>query len=298
MAGTDSGDAGAAARVTVLGLGDMGSVIARTFVERGYRTTVWNRSAGRAAPLVDLGAASAATAAEAVAASELVVVCLLDSAAVDEVLDSVGSAVAGRVLVNLTSGSPAQARAYERWAHERGAEYLDGKIMGDPPHVGTAHLLLPLSGSLRAFEAHESVLRELGGVAYHGTDAGAAAVEFMAQVALGYEMLIGFLHVLALVDAEGGDVAAFAERAAGLVTGYPPLLTSIGEAVRDGDYPPDLGPLRVQAALMDDMIDHRESVGVEAVRMREVKDLMDRRIADGHGGQGFSSLFALLAKRR
>ncbi|MEV0703652.1 hypothetical protein AB0I53_37835 [Saccharopolyspora sp. NPDC050389] len=49
---------------------------------------------------------------------------------------------------------------------------------------------------------------------------------------------------------------------------------------------------------MDDMIDHRESIGVEAVRMREVKELMDRRIAEGHGDQGFSSMFELLAKRR
>ncbi|MEV0199908.1 hypothetical protein [Nonomuraea sp. NPDC050691] len=47
---------------------------------------------------------------------------------------------------------------------------------------------------------------------------------------------------------------------------------------------------------MDDMISHRRSVGVEAMRMREVKELMDRRIADGHGDQGFSSLFELLAE--
>ncbi|WP_230466136.1 NAD(P)-binding domain-containing protein [[Actinomadura] parvosata] len=53
----------------------MGSAIAGTFVERGHRTTVWNRTAGRSAPLVDLGATAAATAAEAVAAGPLVVVC-------------------------------------------------------------------------------------------------------------------------------------------------------------------------------------------------------------------------------
>ncbi|MFD6952397.1 oxidoreductase [Nocardiopsis sp. TSRI0078] len=295
---TDGGDAGAAPRVTVLGLGDMGSAIARTFVERGHHTTVWNRTAGRTAPLAGLGATAAATASEAVAASGLVVVCLLDGTAVDEVLASVDSTIAGRVLVNLTSGSPAQARAYERWARERGAEYLDGKIMGDPPHVGTPDLLLPISGSRRAFDAHESTLRALGDTAYHGTDAGLAAVEFMAQVAVGYELLLGFLHTLRLVRAEGVDVVEFAERAAGLVAAYPTLLTSIGEAVGSGDYPPDLGPLRVQAALMDDMIGHRESMGVESARMREVRELMRRRIAEGHGEQGFSSLFALLGEGR
>lgn len=285
-----------ASQVTVLGLGDMGSAIAKTLINRGYRTTVWNRTASKSAPLVDAGATAAATAAEAVAASPLVVVCLLDSTAVDEVLGSVDAAVTGKVLVNLTSGSPSQARANERWASERGAEYLDGKIMGDPPYVGTPNVMFLFSGSRSAFDAHEPLLRELGTVVYHGEEAGSAAVEFMAQVAMGYEILIGFLHTLRLVQAEGADVAEFAERVASSVAALPPLLSSIGKAVKSGEYPPDLGSLNVQVALMDDLISHRESIGVEAVRMREVKDLMDRRIAGGFGAQGFSSLFELLAK--
>ncbi|HYH33293.1 MAG TPA: NAD(P)-binding domain-containing protein [Pseudonocardia sp.] len=287
-----------AGRVTVLGLGAMGSAIARTFVDHGFRTTVWNRTPSRSAPLVDAGATAAPTAAEAVAASPLVVVCLLDSTAVDEVLGSVGSVVAGTVLVNLTSGSPGQARANERWAREHGAEYLDGKIMGDPPYVGTPNIIFPFSGSRAAFDAHEPTLQVLGSIAYHGTDPGLAAVTFMAEVAVAYELLIGFLHALRLVEAEGVDVAEFAERIAGSLAAYAPLVTSVGKAVKGREYPPDLGPLDVQAALMDDMISHRESRGVEAVRMREVKELMDRRIAAGHGAQGFSGLFEVLARPR
>lgn len=291
---TTTGGTPGAGSVTVIGLGDMGSAIARTFVDRGFRTTVWNRTASRTRPLVDAGATAAATAAEAVAASPLVVVCLLDSTAVDEVLGTVDTAVAGTVLVNVTSGSPSQARSHERWAHERGAEYLDGKIMGDPPYVGTPDIMFPFSGSRGAFDAHESTLRVLGGIEYHGEDAGGAAVEFMAQVAVSYELLIGYLHTLRLVQAEGFDLVKFTERVAGSIAAHPPLLTSMAKAVKSGEYGPDLGSLDVQAALMDDMISHRESLGVEAVRMREVKKLMDRRIADGHGDQGFSSLFELL----
>ncbi|MDI3405806.1 NAD(P)-dependent oxidoreductase [Streptomyces cavernicola] len=284
--------------VTVLGLGAMGSAIARNYLERGYRTTVWNRTASRAESLVEAGATATATAAEAVAASPLVVICLLDSAAVDEVLAAVEPAVKGKVLVNVTSGSAGQARANERWARAHGAEYLDGKIMGDPPYVGTERVLFPFSGARGAFEAHERTLRELGSVAYHGEDAGLAAVEFMAQVALAYELLIGYLHVLKLVRAEGVDVVGFTERFAGSLPAFPALLGSMGQAVKSRSYGPDLGSLDVQAALMDDLIAHRESLGVESVRMREVKALMDRRIADGHGDQGFSSLFEVLGGGR
>ncbi|MGP3979009.1 NAD(P)-dependent oxidoreductase [Streptomyces sp. 8N114] len=293
---TTTRPAAEAGPVTVLGLGAMGSAIARTFLDHGHPTTVWNRTAAKAAPLADAGAATAPTATEAVAASPLVVIALLDSAAVEQVLASVDTAITGRTLVNLTSGSPDQARANERWAREHGAAgYLDGKIMGDPPYVGTPNILFPFSGSDTAFAAHETTLRELGTVTYHGEEPGAAAVEFMAQVATSYELLIGYLHTLRLLREEGADLAGFTRRFGDSLTVFPALLTSMAQAVEAGEYGPDLGSLDVQAALMDDLIGHRESVGVEAVRMREVKRLMDRRIADGHGDQGFSSLFELLA---
>ena len=285
-------------QVTVIGLGNMGSAIAKTLLDRGYRTTVWNRTASRADSLAAAGAAVAKTASDAVAASPLVILCLLDSTAVDAVRETIAGAVAGRVLVNVTSGSPAQARSIAEWAHGQGATYVDGGLMGDPPYIGTPTMLLSFSGDRDAWEAHRPMLEQLGTVAYYGEDPGLAGVEFMAQVAVGYEFLIGLLHTFDLVRAEGVDVAAFAERVAGSIGGYAPLVNAFGAAVASGEYGPDLGSLDVQAALMDDLISHRDSLGVDAVRMREVKRLMDRRIADGHGDQGFSSLFEVLGEER
>ena len=285
-------------QVAVIGLGNMGSAIARTFLDRGHRTTVWNRTASRTGPLAAAGAAVAKTAKEAVAASPLVVICLLDTTAVDAVRETIADAIAGRVLVNVTSGSPAQARSTAAWAHRHGAAYIDGGLLGDPPYVGSPQMMLSFSGDHGAWEAHRPILEELGTVAYHGEDPGSAGVEFLAQVAVGYEFLIGLLHTFDLVRAEGVDVAAFAERVAGSIGGYVPLVKAFGAAVASGEYGPDLGSLDVQAALMDDLISHRESLGIDVVRMREVKRLMDRRIADGHGDQGFSSLFEVLGGGR
>ncbi|MEV4567725.1 hypothetical protein AB0K12_28490 [Nonomuraea sp. NPDC049419] len=54
------------------------------------------------------------------------------------------------------------------------------------------------------------MLRELGTVTHHGEDAGLAAVEFLARTAVSYELLIGYLHTLRLVQAEGVDVVEIA----------------------------------------------------------------------------------------
>lgn len=280
--------------VTVIGLGNMGSAVARALLERGYRTTVWNRTADKADALFEAGAEVASTAGKAVAASPLTILSLLDNTAVEDVLEAVGEAAAGHTLVSLTSGSPDQARANQCWALAHGAAYVDGKVMGDPPDVGTPKMSLAFSGDRDTYDAVQPTLRTLGSAAYYGPDAGHAAVEFNAQVAMGYEFLVGFLHTLSLVEAEGMDLEAFTDRLAGSLAGYAGLLKMMAGAITSETYGPDLGSLDVQAALMDDLIGHRESAGVEAVRMREVKALMDRRIADGHGDQGFSSLYALL----
>lgn len=281
--------------ITVLGTGAMGSAIARTFLDRGHAVTVWNRTESKAAPLLAAGAAWKPTAAEAAATSPLVVVCLLDPPAVDDVLDAVGDAIDGRVLVNLTSGSPAHARSAASRVTGWGGEYVDGGIMADPPDLGTDRAHLTFSGSRSGFEAHESTLRGLGAGVYFGEDPGLASVEFLAQVGAGYELLIGFLHTLRLVQAEGADVAAFAERfAASLENGYPQVVRAMGQAVRDGAYPPDLGPLSVQAPLMDDLVEHRRSLGVDDTRMTEVRKLMNARVAAGHGAEGLAGVFELL----
>ena len=80
------------APVTVLGLGAMGTALSRAFLAAGHPTTVWNRTRGRADPLRAAGAAVAPDVSAAVAASPLVVVCLLDTPAVDAVLVDAGGA--------------------------------------------------------------------------------------------------------------------------------------------------------------------------------------------------------------
>ena len=95
---------------TVLGLGAMGTALARGLLRAGHPVTVWNRTPARAEALVAEGARVAPDPTAAVAAGALTVVCLLDDAAVAAVLDPLGDDLAGAVLVNLTSGTPEQAR--------------------------------------------------------------------------------------------------------------------------------------------------------------------------------------------
>lgn len=283
--------------VAVIGLGAMGRAVAAKFLDNGHPTTVWNRSANKADELVARGAVRAASSEDAVVASHLVVLCVLDHEAVLEILDSVGDAVSGRVLVNLTSGTPDQAREAARWTADHGAEYLDGGILGDPEQIGTPGARFYYSGSPGAFEAHRTTLKELGDAAtYYGADAGLASVYFMALIGLSYEIWIAYLHTLVLVGAESIDATTFAPSATEVLIPTIELLTEMARAVDDRHHPAVAGALSTHAALMDDLIATWQARDIDVERLKHVQTLVERRVAEGHGADGFSSLIEAIKK--
>src|SRR5215472_5127199 len=97
--------------VAVVGLGAMGSRIATRLVAAGHEVAVWNRSAGKAGPLAELGAVPAATPAEAASRAEVLITMVADPAALQAVTegpDGVGAgASASLVVVEMSTVGPA-----------------------------------------------------------------------------------------------------------------------------------------------------------------------------------------------
>jgi 3-hydroxyisobutyrate dehydrogenase-like beta-hydroxyacid dehydrogenase len=171
--------------VAVLGLGAMGSALAQSLLAAGSRTVVWNRTPGRAAGLIEAGAQFAEEVADAVSSSNLLLICVSDYDAVRSVLTPLADRLAGRVVVNLTSGSSADARSMAAWAAEHGAGYLDGAILAAPAEIGSAETVILLSGPPAAYDAHRSVLEALAGRATHvGADPGLSAIHDAAALTM------------------------------------------------------------------------------------------------------------------
>ena len=198
--------------VSFLGLGEMGSALARAAMQAGHPTIVWNRSAGKAQPLAEAGARVAASPAEAVDA-EVIVVCLFDHASVHEVLDPVADQLAGRRLINLTTTSPDGSRELADWAAGIGADYLDGGIMATPEMIGTSQSSVLYSGSQPLYDDHRELLELWGRPEYFGDDAGMASLYDLALLSGMYVMFAGFFHGAAMVGAVGVPAKEFAARA-------------------------------------------------------------------------------------
>ncbi|MBO2463620.1 NAD(P)-dependent oxidoreductase [Actinomadura violacea] len=281
----------------LLGLGDMGTALARAWLAAGRTPTVWNRTPVRAEPLAAAGAVIAETAAAAVAGSDLVVVCLLDDASVREVLADVD--LAGKDLVDLTTGTPGEARARAAWAEERGARFLDGGIMAVPPMIGVegsgAHILY--SGSRELFDERRATLAVPAGTVYVGEDPGFAALHDVALLSAMTGMFAGVAHAFALVRDEDVALKDFAPMLAGWLTAMAGYADGVADHLDSGDYTRGVtSNLAMMVRGNATLLRTAEEQRVSPELLTPFMDLMKRRLDDGHPDEGTTGVVDLLAR--
>ncbi|MFF3815892.1 NAD(P)-dependent oxidoreductase [Streptomyces bluensis] len=276
--------------VTVIGLGLMGQALAGAFLKAGHPTTVWNRTTSKADQLVSKGARVAPTVGDALKAGSLTIICVTDYQAVQELFDASDVELNGTMLINLTSGSSAQARDAARWAEQCGAHYLDGAIMAIPPAIGTAEAVILHSGPQADFEAHKSTLDALGTVSYLGADHGLASLYDVAGLAMMWSVLNAWLQGTALLRTAGVDAATYAPFAQQIAAGVAEWLPGYAEQIDSGFFPAEVSSLETDARAMAHLIEESEAVGVNAELPKLIKAMADRSIAAGHGGEQYPVL--------
>ncbi|WP_378730881.1 NAD(P)-dependent oxidoreductase [Nocardia brasiliensis] len=282
--------------VTVIGLGLMGQALAGALRKAGHPTTVWNRTAAKADQLVAEGARLASTVGDALQASSLTIICVTDYQAVRELLGASDIDLNGTMLLNLTSGNSAQARAAARWAEQRGARYLDGAIMAIPPAIGTAEAVILHSGAQSDFEAHKSTLDALGTVTYLGADHGLASLYDGAGLTMMWSVLNAWLHGTAMLRTAGVDAVTYAPFARQIAAGVAEWLPGYAEQIDRGSFPVEVSALEDDARTMAHLIEESEALGVNAELPKLIKAMADRSIAAGHGAEQYPVLIEEFGK--
>ncbi|MFG2496928.1 NAD(P)-dependent oxidoreductase [Streptomyces sp. NPDC048441] len=287
---------GADRKVTLLGLGAMGSAFARAWLSAGYEVTVWNRTPARATALTKEGARVTSSVTEAVAAGPLVVTVLLDDASVSSALDGVD--LTGKDLVDLTTGTPESARARAVWAAERGVRFVDGGIMAVPPMVGIPEAggYVFYSGSRELFDAHRDTLAVPLGTNFVGSDAGFAALHDIALLSGMYGMFAGITHAFALIRGEQ-DIkpTEFAPLLAGWLGAMSNMVHDTAARLESGDYTTGVASnLGMQAAGVPTFTGTAEQYGVSSELLSPVFALMQRHVAAGGGAMDTAALIDAL----
>ncbi|WP_369360472.1 NAD(P)-dependent oxidoreductase [Streptomyces sp. cg2] len=283
--------------VTVIGLGPMGQAMADAYLDQGYEVTVWNRTAARADALVARGATLAAGVADALAANELVILSLTDYEAMYAVLEPATAALAGRVLVNLSSDTPEKARAAARWAADHGAVQLTGGVTVPPAGIGRPESATFYSGPRAVFDAHRPALEVVTGrTDYRGEDPGIAALYYQIGMVMFWTSMLGYWQALALADANGLPASEILQHATETAQSLPGFFAFYAERIDAGRHQGDVDRLAMGLASVEHVLHTNADAGVDTALPTAVVELFRRGVQAGHGADSFSSLLELMKK--
>lgn len=276
--------------VTILGLGPMGQALAAALLDAKYRTTVWNRTAAKAGPLIARGALTAADPGAAFAAADLALINVVDHGAVDAILTAAGTAVAGTVIVGLSSDTPERARRTAGLVADLGGHHLDGAIMTPTATIGTPDASLLFAGPREHYDAGVEVFGALGTPTWLGAGYDRAAAYDMALLDLFWTSVSGFLHAIGIAKAHGIGAAELLPHATGIVDILTPIFTEITERVETGEHGQADAPVSSVAASLRHLIATSRDVSADAGALEAFARIVEKAVADGRGAQEISVL--------
>ncbi len=282
--------------ITLIGLGAMGSALARAFVKAGHGLTVWNRTPSKMVPLAELGAHAAGSLAKAIEASPLSVVCIDNYELTRRLLaeNEVGRSLAGRILIQLSTGSPREARELDAWIRGFDGEYIDGAIMPYPEGIGEESAKLLFAGPRQAWERCHPYLRCLGGdLRYLGENIGGAAALDMALLTHDLCCYLGVIHGANICESEGISAAKYAEMFAEGSIAREPV-----EVIHAGRYDDPGATLAVWDGALQRIQNQAADAGINSEVPDFISGFFKRALAAGYGEEDIASVIKVMRDSR
>jgi 3-hydroxyisobutyrate dehydrogenase len=224
-----------------IGLGIMGSAMARRLVDAGHRVTVYNRDAKKAEPLVAAGARRGATPRAAAEGAEIVISMVTDSKAVEAVLlgpeGAIHGGAQGAVFVDMTTMHPATARKIGEALRAKGVAFLDAPVTGMEFRARDGTLSILVGGEAADLERVRDVLSILGSRITHFGPQGAGQIAKACNQILCAVNMVGIVEALHLARLSGLDPKTLVEA---LVPGAGGswALERFGPQIVRGDFEP------------------------------------------------------------
>jgi len=273
-------------------MGTMGAAMAANLARAGFSLTVWNRSPGRAADVLALGATEAATPRELAASCEVVVICVSDTPDVEAVLfdpDGVAEgAASGTLVIDCSTISPSATRDFAARLRERGVAMVDAPVSGGSEGAQKATLSIMVGGDPADVERARPVLAAMGRSITHMGPIGAGqATKAVNQVIL-CGAYLGVAEGLVLAIKAGLDPEKVVEAlSAGAAQSW--VLQNRSARMIANDYP--LG-FKLALHLKDVMIalGMAREVGATLPVTGLAAQLENGLIGQGHGDEDLSAL--------
>jgi 3-hydroxyisobutyrate dehydrogenase-like beta-hydroxyacid dehydrogenase len=283
------------ATVGVVGLGAMGSRVARRLADAGHELVVWNRDQSKAEPLVAAGAVAAMSPAEVARRVEAMVTMVADApalAAVTEGPDGVAAGVGeGTTVIQMSTVGPESISRLASLLPDNAL--LDSPVLGSLSEVEAGTLNVFLGGPPEQVETWTPLLSTLGTVLHAGPIGAGTAAKLVANTTL-----VGVIGILgeALALAEG---LGLSRDVAFEVLGKTALADQAERrrpAIESGEYPPRFA-LYLARKDADLIVEAAERSGIELRVTEGGRDWLAEAEEAGLGGADYSAVLARILGR-
>jgi 3-hydroxyisobutyrate dehydrogenase-like beta-hydroxyacid dehydrogenase len=275
-----------------IGLGRIGSGIARNILEAGFDLTVYNRTTAKMGPLLEEGATPAASPREAATGVDVVITCLMDDRSVLENVTGEHGLLAGLrsdgIHVGTSTVSPQCARQLADLHASHGTHYVAGPVVGRPDAAAAAQLVTLIAGDAQVIARCERLFRAYA----------QAAIQVGAEHAVANSLKIAVNYIGVSLLELMGEVYAFGERT-GIECRFldlvmkamfaPPALHAYADKIRTRDF--DEAGFELSAGLKDVelMLQASADAGVEFPTARVVREKLRAAIEHGLGEKDWSA---------
>src|SRR5437773_2115459 len=195
------------ANLGFIGLGVMGGRMADRLLTKGHRVTGYNRTRDKAKRLVDRGMTLADSPREVSAAADVTFVMVTNSAAVEAVADGADGFIAGlapgKVIVDMSTVSPAMSREVAAKVRDRGARMIDAPVSGSVVTLEQGKLSIMVGGDRATFDKVKPILEDIGPkVTYVGGNGLAVSMKIATNISVAVQML-AFAEGVLLAEKSG-----------------------------------------------------------------------------------------------
>jgi 3-hydroxyisobutyrate dehydrogenase-like beta-hydroxyacid dehydrogenase len=281
-------------RVSFLGLGIMGHAMTTNLVRAGHEVTVWNRTPGKGVE----GARLAPSTAEAAQGSEVVWLCVSDTAAVESILFGPNgveqSLTEGMIISDSSTIAPAATRKFAERVAAKGVQYVDSPVTGSKAGAESGTLLFIVGGDEPAIEKLKPLYAAMGKKIFRMGETGkgqSAKLVMNLQIALIYE---GFAEALTLAAKLGVDTGSLIHLVnasmvkSGVVEYKAPF-------VLNRDFAANF-PLRLMRKDIRLALEAAKEARVKLPGLETVEEIYEMAIEDGHSELDYAATLLLLEK--
>ena len=284
-----------------IGVGLMGKPMVLRLLAAGHEVAVWNRSRDKHLAVVEKGAKAAATPADVARDSEIVMMCVTDQKAAEDVLfSSQGVAEGGKkglLVVDFSSIAPASARDFANRLKAKGIGIVDAPVSGGVPGAEKGTLVVMAGGSPEDVERVRPIVMHLAQRFTRMGDAGAGQVTKLCNQVIVGNLFPVLAEAIRLAEAAGVDAKLLPEALKGGFADSLPLQI-FGARMAARNFDP---PLAASAIVLKDLKNAAavaKEFGVPLPMSRAAMELYRELEAQGKAGLDPAALIDLLQTTR